>query len=64
MNQVFDFEELSETITSTTLKVSNSDAAWIIITENNKIDRDSTEEQDKYVEKGNLLNVLDVLGEK
>ena len=33
-------------------------------TENNKIDRDSTEEQDKYVEKGNLLNVLDVLGEK
>jgi serine phosphatase RsbU (regulator of sigma subunit) len=38
MNQVFDFEELSETITSTTLKVSNSDAAWIIITENNKID--------------------------
>lgn len=38
MNQVFDFEELSETITSTALKVSNSDAAWIIITENNKID--------------------------
>ena len=37
MNQVFDFEELSETITSTTLKVSNSDAAWIIM-ENNKID--------------------------
>lgn len=37
MNQVFDFEELSETITSTTLKVSNSDAAWIVIKENDKI---------------------------
>lgn len=38
MNQVFDFEELSETITSTTLKVSNSDAAWLIINEKDKID--------------------------
>ena len=36
MNQVFDFEELSETITETTLKVSNSDSAWIVIENNNK----------------------------
>ncbi|MCB9249033.1 MAG: SpoIIE family protein phosphatase [Ignavibacteriales bacterium] len=34
MSQVFDFEELSETITSTTIKVSNSDAAWIAINNN------------------------------
>ena len=37
MNQVFDFEELSDTITSTTIKVSNSDSAWIVINEHNKI---------------------------
>jgi len=37
MNQVFDFEELSETITSTTLKVSNSDAAWIVIIKDERI---------------------------
>ncbi len=36
MNQVFDFEELSETITNTTIKVSNSDAAWIAINEDKK----------------------------
>lgn len=36
MNQVFDFEELSETITNTTIKVSNSDAAWISINDNKK----------------------------
>jgi serine phosphatase RsbU (regulator of sigma subunit) len=36
MSQVFDFEELSETITNTTLKVSNSDAAWIVIKEDKK----------------------------
>ena len=36
MSQVFDFEELSETITNTTIKVSNSDAAWIAINDNNK----------------------------
>lgn len=34
MSQVFDFEELSETITATTIKVSNSDAAWITISKN------------------------------
>jgi len=38
MNQVFDFEELSETITSTTIEVSNSEAAWIIICDGDKID--------------------------
>ncbi|MFZ1289388.1 MAG: GAF domain-containing SpoIIE family protein phosphatase [Melioribacteraceae bacterium] len=38
MSQVFDFEELSETITSTTIKVSNSDAAWIVIKKNNGFD--------------------------
>lgn len=37
MNQVFDFEELSDTITSTTIKVSNSDSAWIVINDQNKI---------------------------
>ncbi len=31
ISQVFDFEELSETITATTIKVSNSEAAWIVI---------------------------------
>ncbi len=36
MNQVFDFEELSETITNTTIKVSNSDAAWIAINDDKK----------------------------
>lgn len=36
MNQVFDFEELSESITDTTIKVSNSDAAWIVIIDNEK----------------------------
>lgn len=41
MNQVFDFEELSETITNTTIKVSNSDAAWIAINENNKTELQS-----------------------
>jgi len=41
MNQVFDFEELSETITSTTLKVSNSDSAWIVINKNDKINLES-----------------------
>ncbi len=34
MSQVFDFEELSESITATTIKVSNSDAAWITINKN------------------------------
>ncbi|PID63201.1 MAG: hypothetical protein CR986_00170 [Ignavibacteriae bacterium] len=38
MNQVFDFEELSETITDTTINVSNSDAAWLAIGKNNKTD--------------------------
>ncbi|MBK7980174.1 MAG: SpoIIE family protein phosphatase [Ignavibacteriae bacterium] len=38
MSQVFDFEELSETITSTTIKVSNSDAAWIVIKKSNGFD--------------------------
>ncbi|MBK8945536.1 MAG: SpoIIE family protein phosphatase [Ignavibacteriae bacterium] len=38
MSQVFDFEELSETITSTTIKVSNSDAAWIVIKKNSGFD--------------------------
>jgi phosphoserine phosphatase RsbU/P len=38
MNQVFDFEELSETITTTTIKVSNSDAAWIVINDEDKSD--------------------------
>ncbi len=38
MSQVFDFDELSETITNTTIKVSNSDAAWIIINKGNDID--------------------------
>ncbi len=37
MNQVFDFEELSETITATTIKVSNSDAAWIVINDDGRI---------------------------
>lgn len=36
MSQVFDFEELSETITNTTIKVSNSDAAWIVINNENE----------------------------
>lgn len=36
MNQVFDFEELSETITSTTINVSNSDSAWIVINDEPK----------------------------
>jgi serine phosphatase RsbU (regulator of sigma subunit) len=34
MSQVFDTEELYETITSTALKVSNADASWLVI--NNK----------------------------
>lgn len=38
MNQVFDFEELSESITSTALKVSNSDASWIVINNNESVD--------------------------
>ena len=38
MSQVFDSEELYETITSTTLKVSNADASWLII--NNQTDFD------------------------
>ncbi|MEE9430746.1 MAG: GAF domain-containing SpoIIE family protein phosphatase [Melioribacteraceae bacterium] len=38
MNQVFDVEELYETITSTALKVSNSDSSWLTI--NDKVSFD------------------------
>jgi len=31
--------------------------------ENNKVDKEVVEEQDRYMEKGNLLNALDVLGD-
>ena len=34
MSQVFDSEELYETITSTTLKVSNANASWLVINNN------------------------------
>ena len=38
MSQVFDSEELYETITSTTLKVSNADASWLVINNKNGFD--------------------------
>ncbi|MCK7528429.1 MAG: hypothetical protein MZV64_68105 [Ignavibacteriales bacterium] len=34
ITQVLDFEELAETITDITTKVSSADAAWIVIKEN------------------------------
>ena len=38
MNQVLDVEELYETITSTALKVSNSDSTWLTINNKNNFD--------------------------
>lgn len=38
MNQVFDFDDLSETITTLTKKVSNSDASWLALLDNDEIE--------------------------
>ncbi len=37
LSQVFDFEELIESITRLTIKVSESDVAWMVIKENDKL---------------------------
>ncbi len=68
MNQVFDFEELSDTITSTTLKVSNSDVAWLVITNKDKISLHSiinlaiidTNNISEFLIKNNLLSKSEV----
>jgi serine phosphatase RsbU (regulator of sigma subunit) len=38
ITQVFDFRELADTITSITVRVCNSDAAWLVTNENNIVE--------------------------
>lgn len=56
LTQVFDFKELAETITTTTIKVSSSEAAWLVTNEDDNFQIKSVINI-SYVEANEILNI-------
>ncbi len=59
ITQVFDFKELAETVATTTTKVCNSDAAWLVIKKDDKFELNAVFNIG-YLEADKISNSLDL----